>query len=117
MTTTKRKSGLGGYDALIPPGAGQATPDEPQDPAATPARRRKAAVAAKTSSPVKLSGYVAESVADSVRDAAYWARLSVGDVLTLGIALAVDQLAAEHNDGKPFPPRPTAELQRGPRPR
>lgn len=116
MTTTKRKSGLGGYDVLIPPESDEAQPEPDQDAGAAPVRRRPPA-AAKTSSPVKLSGYVPESAADSARDAAYWARLSVGDILTLGIALAVEQLAAEHNDGKPFPHRPTAELQRGPRPR
>lgn len=114
MPPNRRRSGLSssGLDSVIP--AAQSS-DRPtgREEAATPAKP----AAADKPKVVKFGGYIDPEVAEQARDAlsALGGSWTLGALMEQAISREVERLAAEHNGGKPFPPRAEERLRTGPR--
>jgi hypothetical protein len=52
--------------------------------------------------PLKLT----EEMTAELQAAAYWSRRTANSILEDGLEIMLEKLQKEHNDGKPFPPKP-----------
>jgi hypothetical protein len=52
--------------------------------------------------PLKLT----EEMTEQLQAAAYWSRLKANNIVEEGIEIMLEKLQKEHNEGKPFPPKP-----------
>lgn len=59
----------------------------------------------------RLPGFVVPlSLAERLRNAVHWRRLTQQEVAVEALDQVVAQIEVEHNEGRRFPPRPSAEL-------
>ena len=71
---------------------------------------KKRNLPAEGGSRARLTVLMRPDLIEKLKDAAYWSRLTVAEIVEQGVALSVARL--EKANGEPFPPR-SAALKRG----
>jgi hypothetical protein len=55
---------------------------------------------------VRATFHIQSEVLEDLRDAAYWARLTLTEIAGHAFRKELERLQNEHNEGRPFEPRP-----------